>query len=104
MPHYKYWSDSDTCATVSVKTPALLTPLAAHIQPNPTNGGTTLSVPDGKQADVQIINTLGQVIARLKVTSSETNLDLGSVPVGTYFVNIKYSDGQRESLKLVMFK
>jgi hypothetical protein len=74
----------------------------ATIQPNPAIGATTLTVPDGRQGDIQIVNTLGQVVATQKITSSQTNLNLGPVPVGTYYVIIVYSDGQRESIKLIV--
>lgn len=76
--------------------------LLAAIQPNPTNGSAILSVPDGRQGDCQIVNSLGQVVATQKITSPQTNLNLSSVPVGTYYINIVYSDGLRESVKLIV--
>jgi hypothetical protein len=102
MPHYKHWNETDTCETVSVKTPINLKPPLVRIQPNPAIAAAALNVPDGRQGDIQIVNTLGQVVSMQKITSPQTNLNLSTVPIGTYFVNIVYSDGQRESIKLII--
>ncbi len=75
----------------------------AAVQPNPTNGAATLSIPDGMEGNFQIVNALGQVVVSAKkITSSQTELNLTLIPSGSYFINIEYSDGKHESLKLII--
>jgi len=75
---------------------------SVQLSPNPANGLAMLSIPDGKQGDIQIVNALGRVVLTQKITSSQTTLSLSLIPTGTYYLNLLYSDGQRESLKLVV--
>ena len=75
---------------------------SAQLSPNPANGLAMLNIPEGKQGDIQIVNTLGRVILSQKIASSQTSLNLSQIPVGTYYLNLLYSDGQRESIKLVV--
>jgi hypothetical protein len=75
---------------------------SAQLSPNPANGLAMLNIPEGKQGDIQIVNTLGRIILSQKIASSQTSLNLSLIPAGTYYLNLLYSDGQRESIKLVV--
>jgi hypothetical protein len=74
----------------------------AQVQPNPASNLTMLSIPEGKHGDIQIVNAFGQVVLKQKIVSSQTSLNLNLIPTGTYYLNIFYSDGQRDNLKLVV--
>jgi hypothetical protein len=102
MPHYKRWSENDTCETVSTKTPPVDYGSTVRLYPNPANGTATISVPEGRQGSMRLVNAFGQIVKEQKITSSQTNINLTILPEGIYYVNILFTDGQRESLKLIV--
>jgi len=102
MPHYKHWSENDTCATVSINTPLHDYERAVRLYPNPANGIATISVLEGKQGDMRLVNAFGQVVKQQKITSTQTSISLNALPEGVYYVNILFVDGEKESLMLVV--
>jgi hypothetical protein len=74
----------------------------AQVQPNPASGTATISVPEGKQGSMRLVNAFGQIVKEQKITSSQTSLGLSLLPAGIYYVNILFTDGQREGLRLVV--
>jgi len=74
----------------------------AQVQPNPASGTATISVPEGRQGFLRLVNAFGQVVREQKIASSQTSIGLSLLPEGIYYVNILFTDGHRESLKLVV--
>jgi len=56
------------------------------IHPNPTNGKFTLTIAGESKPTVYIYNTLGEIIYRTKLVSSELVVDLSSNPKGIYYI------------------
>ena len=104
MPHYKHWNENDTCETVGTKTLLNNYGHMVELYPNPANGIAIISVPEGKQGFMRLVNAFGQAVKEQKITSPQTTINLGLIPVGIYYVNIQFDDGQRVILKLVVSK
>ncbi|MFZ1635744.1 MAG: T9SS type A sorting domain-containing protein, partial [Chitinophagales bacterium] len=60
------------------------------IYPNPNNGTFTISVSPSEtnNLEMEIFNTLGEIIYSSKVESSEQTIYLKNTPSGIYFVRI----------------
>jgi len=75
--------------------------------PNPTDGLTTISVamPEAKDFEVTLYNTLGAEIKNIKVTghagSNNVNLDLSSLNAGMYTYTVK-TDNSAVTKKLIV--
>jgi hypothetical protein len=87
MPHYKQWSEGDTCETVSIKTVIGDNKLTLHFYPNPTTGVVQWSgLPESEQVAVRVFDALGRLC--LQQTTSETSIDANILPAGFYFCQI----------------
>lgn len=75
---------------------------AAHVFPNPSNGEILIKdAPLG--SEIEVIDMLGKVVMRKKLTSPHQFIDLSANPDGFYFYTIKSSDGLKSvSKKLVI--
>jgi len=73
-----------------------------QVQPNPANDMATLSIPEGKQGSMRLVDAFGRVVIEQKITSPQTDISLSLLPAGIYYVNISFTDGQRNCLKLVV--
>lgn len=71
----------------------------ATIYPNPTTGQVTILGKDLKAAE--IVNTLGQRVATAKNKGNQMTVDISSLPMGIYFVNITDSEGRKCVRKVV---
>jgi hypothetical protein len=68
------------------------------LYPNPTNGLLMLEVPASEKSyNIQIINSLGQVILTKTVFGNNSSFDLGYLPTGIFFMTI--NDGERWAVK-----
>ena len=74
------------------------------LYPNPSNNGVVFVEPkNAEKGSIEVINILGDVVAREEQTSATVKLDLGVLPTGTYFV--KYRSGNAiRSEKLIITK
>jgi len=64
------------------------------IYPNPAHNNITIQFPgNAGTSDIQLINTLGQMIFDMKPTSSSVNIDISILPAGLYFIKAEY-EGQ----------
>lgn len=69
------------------------------IHPNPTNGLVTITGKDLKQAEV--INTLGQRVAKVQGEGETLQIDIANLPAGVYFVNVTDGEGKKCVRKVV---
>lgn len=66
-----------------------LNTLHFNVVPNPNNGDFKLEIdPSVGSANMEILNSLGQVIYKDEITTSQKNISLESVKVGVYFVRV----------------
>ena len=81
--------------------------LNAKIQlyPNPAvNGVANIKITDATATKVELINTLGRIISsRVIVKENDLQLDLTTLPVGTYFVRVETLQGVKTE-KLIISK
>ena len=63
------------------------------IYPNPTDGIINIKVADASgNSFIQVFNILGEVVFSQMMSAEDTQLDLGRVPAGTYFISIKNNE------------
>lgn len=60
------------------------------VYPNPTNGDLMIELKEN--ADVELLNTLGQIVLNEKLTIGNNNLQITNQNPGVYFVRLKYSN------------
>lgn len=74
------------------------------LYPNPSNNGVVFVEPkNAEKGTIEVVNILGDVVAREEQTSATVKLDLGVLPTGTYYV--KYRSGNAiHSEKLIITK
>ena len=69
------------------------------LHPNPTTGLVTVMGKDLKSAEV--VNMLGQHVAKAQGEGERLTVDISSLPAGIYFVNITDSEGRKCVRKVV---
>ncbi|MCQ2283748.1 MAG: S8 family peptidase [Bacteroidales bacterium] len=72
-----------------------------RIYPNPTQGTTTLIVPEGTSVRYELFNIAGQLILALTSESAATTIDLNQQVPGIYFLKIISENGSEEVIKLI---
>lgn len=92
MPHYKHWNESDTCETVSTKTPFINYERSVRLYPNPTNTRINVSCFGGNPQLISVFSSVGENL--IEVTPSEPTLvlDVSTLPNGVYFVKIQFEN------------
>ncbi len=79
-------------------------PIDLLLYPNPTSGLISITL-EYEQLDIQLINTIGQVLGAISFDEVEKNkvqIDLSAYAAGTYFLNITHESGtQIEKVVLV---
>jgi hypothetical protein len=63
------------------------------LYPNPAREYFNLVLPEGQQADVYLINILGETIAQYRSISGSQKISTRTLQAGTYFVRIVSKDG-----------
>ncbi|MCW5921851.1 MAG: T9SS type A sorting domain-containing protein [Saprospiraceae bacterium] len=76
----------------------------AQVVPNPAFEMATVIVPNGKQGSVRLLSALGSLVSEQQIVSPQTSVGVAMLPQGIYYLEILYSDGQRECLKFVVSK
>lgn len=60
------------------------------IYPNPTDGIINIKVADASgNSFIQVFNILGEVVFSQMMSAEDTQINLGRIPAGTYFISIK---------------
>jgi hypothetical protein len=76
----------------------------AQVVPNPAFETATVIVPNGKQGSLRLFSAFGNLVSEQQVVSPQTSVGVSMLPQGIYYLEILYSDGQRECLKFVVSK
>jgi hypothetical protein len=85
-------NDTSTVAKLVVKT-AGVNSIAANnsidIYPNPAHDNITIEISgNNKAGNIQILNTIGQVVETKNIYTAKTNIDITSLPAGIYLVQV----------------
>lgn len=70
------------------------------IYPNPNNGN--FSVKSDFDADIKIINQLGQVIKTFEIDQGEKNVDMKDFKTGIYYLNVTTKEGKTITKKIAL--
>lgn len=90
MPHYKQWSENDTCQYVSTQT-VTDNKESVYFFPNPTTGEIRWEGLEGEAMTLRVYNQLGMLV--LEQTTAENRIDLSHLPEGVYFVTLLNEKG-----------
>jgi hypothetical protein len=71
------------------------------LYPNPTNGNSTVFVPEIENTTIHVTDALGKTIRSFKPTTNETSIDLTNEPKGLYFVQYS-TENELKTLKLIV--
>jgi len=75
---------------------------AISLHPNPTNGDTTLDLPNPKEVtQVSITDMAGTILWQTSAVQAETVLPVAGFKTSTYLVTVGYKNSESETLKLV---
>lgn len=94
-PHLVLGTDTSVWfrRTAEIITSVLPLPYSAptvNVYPNPTSGNFTVEIPAGiENAEVSVINTLGEVIYQTKHSQAYLPVDIGNEARGIYYVRLK---------------
>lgn len=71
-----------------------LTPLVAHVYPNPTTDQLNIQIPDlrGQTASIRLFDLQGRLISQMKTRQLAVTLPLGHLAAGQYVLEITTSD------------
>ncbi|MBX3165296.1 MAG: T9SS type A sorting domain-containing protein [Bacteroidetes bacterium] len=76
-----------------------------RIYPNPTSGMLNVEcLMLNGEAELQIINVLGEVIKHSTLTTKHSQIDVSELPNGIYFVNIRNKQNESVTKKLIIAK
>jgi len=80
----------DSAQILSVTTPNVMPDPQIIMSPNPAHNNISIQLPDNTGiSDIQLINTLGQLIVEMKPTSKQINLDISVLPAGLYIIKVE---------------
>ena len=71
--------------------------------PNPTADFLTLAVTDVDISDLsfQMFDIHGRLLMSQNITNNQTSIEMGKLPVATYFVKVKQGDKEVKTFKIV---
>jgi hypothetical protein len=73
---------------------------SVFVAPNPVTDKMNISAKDMIQT-ISVYNNLGQVVLKQEVNSTQSQLDLGSMTEGVYFISVQFKDGSKATRKVV---
>lgn len=72
--------------------------------PNPTNGIVTITSKTLTPMNIMVYNVIGDMVYESKATQTKTQLDLGYLSNGVYFIKVSLQNGKAATYKLVIQK
>jgi len=76
-------------------------PISFSVGPNPSNGLVTVKMNSNRPAEILVYNLTGATVFSTKITTLETNIDLGSLPKGIYLFRVN-SEGTTAVEKIAL--
>jgi hypothetical protein len=71
------------------------------IYPNPSTAEVTVTFSKTTRCNIQLTNTLGEMLEQAQINSSSHTLDMSSRPKGIYFVTVSDEAGNKTVRKIV---
>lgn len=62
--------------------------IVAGLYPNPVNDLLTIELFDNQEADVEVLNVFGSVVAKTRISATEKSLNLSALSKGIYVVRV----------------
>ena len=90
-------NEEDSTASPKFMDPVL--GFTLNIYPNPTSGILSLEVenlPDSVHSSMQIFDITGKQVVSSQLSSSISNFDISTLPIGTYFMKVLVGNEKRE--------
>lgn len=98
------WDTAFICGTVNLKE-VLPSTNEITIYPNPSSGNLTINISDTNfsNLEIEIYNSIGQVILRKSLIQNTTKLDLTSVSSGMYHYRVTGTNSVDQTGKLIKY-
>ena len=77
-------------------------PVIKQLYPNPTNGIINLEYEGAMNAQLQIVDLMGNVVKSMNISSNERQFDLSDLKNGNYIAAIQSENGMSNSVQLVI--
>ncbi len=81
-------SDQSDCITIDAVSIDQITELAMSVQPNPTSGELSISMPTDLTAQAQVFDAQGKLVIDLTSVSNGSTLNLSNMTTGVYMIRI----------------
>ena len=85
-------SDQSDCITIDAVSVDELAKIAMSVQPNPTSGDLSISMPTELTAQAQVFDAQGKLVIDLTNVSNGSTLNLSNMTTGVYMVRITAAD------------
>ena len=85
-------SDQSDCITIDAVSIDQITEIAMSVQPNPTSGDLSISMPTDLTAQAQVFDAQGKLVTDLTNVSNGSTLNLSNMTTGVYMIRITAAD------------
>ena len=85
-------SDQSDCITIDAVSIDQITEIAMSVQPNPTSGELSISMPADLTAQAQVFDAQGKLVIDLTNVSNGSTLNLTKMTTGVYMIRITAAD------------
>ena len=85
-------SDQSDCITIDAVSVEQIAEIAMSVQPNPTSGELSISMPTDLTAQAQVFDAQGKLVIDLTNVSNGSSLNLTNMTTGVYMIRITAAD------------
>ena len=85
-------SDQSDCITIDAVSVEQISEIAMSVQPNPTSGELSISMPSDLSATAQVFDAQGKLVIDLTNVANGSNLNLTNMTTGVYMIRITAAD------------
>lgn len=85
-------SDQSDCITIDAVSIDDIAAIAMSVQPNPTSGDLSISMPTDLTAQAQVFDAQGKLVIDLTAVSNGSTLNLANMTTGVYLIRITAAD------------
>ena len=85
-------SDQSDCITIDAVSVEQIAEIAMSVQPNPTSGELSISMPSDLSATAQVFDAQGKLVIDLSSVSNGSTLNLTNMTTGVYMIRITVAD------------
>ncbi|MCY7410997.1 MAG: sulfatase-like hydrolase/transferase [Chitinophagales bacterium] len=73
-----------------------------YVMPNPSTGNFTVVNPFSKECEMEIINTVGMIVYREKLSAEGVEVSVSDLPAGLYHIRIISDEGKKYETNIVL--